>query len=245
MRSKRRSGYEKSTMRLLLAVLLVAALATTVFANAVEPPGMVIYVPNAPRDLELTVEKTDHWSAERLDGLWDCYYRTYGTSVGRGDLVLQVQTGGTSFEVSIPRDATLGYCNLLTLDLQKQTLTVGEPWWRQPLLIGLRVLLTLVLEAAVLWCFGYRSKRSWVVFLVVNLLTQASLNIYVLDAVLYGSYSWTYAYVLMEAVIFLTEAVVFSLLLKEKKRRRGVACALAANGVSMAVGGMIICLLPV
>lgn len=52
------------------------------------------------------------------------------------------------------------------MDLQKGTLTAGQKLGRAPLLVALRVVLTFLIEGAVLFLFGYRQKRSWLVFLV-------------------------------------------------------------------------------
>ena len=70
------------------------------------------------------------------------------------------------------QDTGAYYNNLCVLDLQSRTLTAGQPWWRQPLLVFLRVALTLLLEGIVFFLFGYRQKRSWILFFLANGLTQ-------------------------------------------------------------------------
>ena len=37
--------------------------------------------------------------------------------------------------------------------------------------------LTLLLEGALFWLFGYRLRRSWLVFLLANLITQGAVNV--------------------------------------------------------------------
>lgn len=236
---------KNSVFRMLLILMLLAALSTTVFANATEPPGMLVYVPDAPEDLVLTVDSVSNWRTERIDRWGESYFRTFTGDEIQPGTVMRVETGGTSFEVLIPEEAARGYCDLVTLDLEKQTLTVGEPWWRQPLLVTLRVLLTLVLEGAVLWVFGYRQRKSWLAFLIVNLVTQAALNIAIVRQIRFSTYGWTASYIAMEALIFTVESVAFAFLLPEKSRKRGAVCALAANAASLVLGGLLLTWLPI
>ena len=85
---------------------------------------------------------------------------------------LRMWNGEESFSLPIDPEGFSRYNNLVTLDVAGKRLLYGQPWWRQPLLIFLRVSLTLVLEGLVFLIFGYRQKRSWLVFLLVNLVTQ-------------------------------------------------------------------------
>ena len=100
-------------------------------------------------------------------------------------MTLTASFGGET--LSIPLDPEIlsrntgsYYNNLCVLDLTAGTLRWGVPWWRQPLLVALRVGLTLALEGLVFLLFGYRTKRSWGVFLVVNLITQLGVNLILL-----------------------------------------------------------------
>ena len=125
----------------------------------------------------------------------------------------------------------------------------GQPWWRQPLLVALRVLFTLVLEGLVFFLYGYRRKRSWAVFLTVNLITQLAVNLVVQSlAALSDSYmalvNGMFLYTPLEIAVLLVEMAVFALLLKERRRRRAVGCAVVANLSSWALGGFFLMALP-
>lgn len=97
---------------------------------------------------------------------------------------------------------------------------------------------TLVVEGILLWLFGFRSRRSVAVFLIVNLVTQAALHILVGSAIL--SVGAHYLYYLMlvpvEVLILLVEAIVYGLLLRDQKPGRRVGYAVCANLASYAAG---------
>ena len=136
-----------------------------------------------------------------------------------------------------------GYRTLMTLDYTNQILSIGQAPWRQPLLTILRITLTLQIEGTVFWFFGFRGKRSWLVFLAVNLLAQGWLNIVINSYAFHGGY-WVLSYILMEFGIFLAECIVLPLLIKEKRKLRSVLCALAANAASLIAGIFLIGHLP-
>ena len=97
---------------------------------------------------------------------------------------------------------------------------------------------TLVVEGILLWLFGFRSRRSLVVFLAVNLVTQAALHILLGSAILSVGAHYLYYLLLLpvEILIWLAEAVAYGLLLREQKPGRRVGYALCANLASYAAG---------
>lgn len=249
----------KQYLSLLLALPLLLCLLCprTAFANSGEPPCFTVLVCNAPEDLSVTLvlgdETVEPVLLKRERQAWESYYRFYyGMSEWAREheeewlenAALLVETGETQYTCAIPSEAFNVYNNLLTLDVKGQVLTEGQPLWRQPLLVGLRVALTLVLEGLVFFLFGYRSRRSWAIFLAVNLVTQALLNIAIAGTAFRSGY-WVFLYGFGEALIFAAETAVFALTLREHGRGRGALCALTANAASLAVGGWVIANLPV
>lgn len=233
---------------LILAALLVMALPVTALANSAEPPGMVILALNAPEDMTLTLELETGTPvlSDQNRIQWESHYRFY-YYLDMEDLavaVIRVESGGQSFTCTLPEGVDDGYNNVLTLDFEERSLTLGEPAWRQPLLIGLRLSLTLLIEAVVLWLFGFRAKRSWITFLIINLVTQGLLNISIAGGSLSGGY-WVVFYYLAEILIFIVETTAFPLVTKEKKAVRRVLAVLAANAASLLLGGWLIANLPV
>ena len=187
--------------------------------------------------------------------LWEGYYRFYGRwdidPEGLTGARLVAETGGESFALPIDPTGFARYNNLITLDVGARTLTQGQPWWRQPLLVVLRVALTLALEGLIFYLWGYREKRSWIVFLMVNLVTQFGVNIAILCFLPAASrtYDAMWAKVLlygpMEVLVILLEAIALPLLLKEQRKRTAVGCAVMANILSWFLGSVLLSVLPV
>lgn len=252
---------KKKVLCIIAAVVFCLAVPVGALANSAEPPCVTVLVLAPPGDLELTIEfdsaqdeEPQRLSGERL--LWEGYYRFYGRwnvdPEGLTGAKLVVETGGESFALPIDPTGFARYNNLITLDVGGRQLLYGQPWWRQPLLIFLRVSLTLVLEGLVFLIFGYRQKRSWLVFLLVNLVTQLGVNLCIycvasptaLEPYAALIYLGLLLYTPMEILVLAAEAIAFSRLLKEHRKRRAVGYAFVANLFSWALGGALLAVLP-
>ena len=106
-----------------------------------------------------------------------------------------------------------------------------------------RIALTLVSELLLAYlAFGYRGGRLYLMLAIVNLITQIALNLTVNIQKFYnGQYAYTSYYVLVEALIFITEAAVYYFAiprLSKKTASKWVAAAYAicANSVSLILG---------
>lgn len=251
---------KKKALRVLATVVFCLALPWPASANSAEPPCVTVLVLAPPGDLELTIEFDSAQGEEpqRLSGdrmLWEGYYRFYGRwdidPEGLTGARLVAETGGESFALPIDPTGFARYNNLITLDVGARTITQGQPWWRQPLLVVLRVALTLALEGLIFYLWGYREKRSWIVFLMVNLVTQFGVNIAILCFLPAASrtYDAMWAKVLlygpMEVLVILLEAIALPLLLKEQRKRTAVGCAVMANILSWFLGSVLLSVLPV
>ena len=97
---------------------------------------------------------------------------------------------------------------------------------------------TLIIEGILLWLFGFRAKRDWLVFLIVNLVTQAGLHLWVAEnLVVNGSSAFQYLVLIVaEVPILFLELAVYVFLLKEHSRLRRAAYAACANVASYALG---------
>lgn len=254
---------KKKAFVLCLSLLFCLLLPLPASANSAEPPCLTIVVQRPPEDLSLTVEFDNGLSLKpvelfRESKSWEGYYRLYyhgsdfrdngPESLNGAQLV--VNTGEETFSLPIDPTGFSRYNNLMSLDLSSRTLTAGQPWWRQPLLVFLRVILTLLLEGLVFFLFGYRQKRSWVVFLLVNLVTQLGVNLVILLLAPAATLSLTiwmgfFLYTPMEILVLLIEMMAFSLLLKEHRKRRALGYAALANLFSWLLGGVLLAQLPV
>lgn len=244
--------------RLLAALVLVFLLAPMAAANSAEPPCLTVVVTGAPSDLSLTLEFTGYSLSNGTPAVfepdlelraWERVYRFWGGWFSLPDEAmehaqLRLSAGDDSFTCPIPSSALGGYNRLLSVQYNTRTLQSDAALvWRAPLLVAMRVVLTLALEGLVLYLAGYRQRRSWIIFLVVNLITQGLLNLAV-----QGPNSMYTAYLVLmfgEPLVFLLEMIIFALALRERSHLRAAATSLLANLLSLAAGGAMLLYLPI
>ena len=94
------------------------------------------------------------------------------------------------------------------------------------------------------YLFGYRRKESWLIFLIINLLTQGVLNIW-----LNGSFTPLDSYIIFslvfgEILVLIIEMIAFLILVKEHHRLRIALYVIIANLLSLIAGGYLITVLP-
>ncbi|MBU5456884.1 hypothetical protein [Oscillibacter sp. MSJ-31] len=101
---------------------------------------------------------------------------------------------------------------------------------------------TLLIEGVLLLAFGYRSRRSWLVFLLVNLVTQGGFALYLAVTVLnHGVSGWSLLFYLpIELIITVVESLLYRRLLTERSWERAVGYAIVANVCSATVGLLLI-----
>lgn len=98
---------------------------------------------------------------------------------------------------------------------------------------------TLIVEGVIFWLFGFRERRSWLVFTVVNVATQAGLHLAVGSTLTMSGWHFLNYFLLMlipELIIWAVEAAAFACLVHEHDRYQRVGCALLANIASFAAG---------
>lgn len=253
---------KKKVLCIIAAVVFCLALPVPALANSAGLPYLTILVENPPAGLELSLtvesegtQKTYPIEGERI--LWEGCYRFYNhlwspwaaEDAAQPTAVLQVDTGEESFSLPVEPQGFSFEGNVVTLDLRNQRLLYDQPWWRTPLLIGLRMVLTLALEGAVFWLFGYRQRRSWAVFLLVNLFTQGAVNLALHLLIPTGTDYFVvlglFFYTPMELLVLVVEIVAFRLLLRERTKGRAAGCAAVANLLSWGLGGLLLACLPI
>lgn len=234
----------RSTLIVMLTVFTFMAAATACYGNSAEPPSILIIVPNAPDDLEISISAGDTFiKANKTDKVIEKYYTFYSRDLRTTtDYTFKISTGGTSYNISIEEPLTK-YNNIYTLNLKSQTLTPGKLLSRSILLVSMRIILTLIIEAIVFWLFGFRSKRSWIAFLVINLITQGTLNIFINGSSPLQGYI-IFGLVFAEIFIIIFELIAFLAAIKEY-RWRTVFHVIIANLLSLFAGGYIITVLPI
>lgn len=234
----------KKLLLLVLLIIIISCVITPVsYANAAEPPSILIIVPNAPTDLEISIGP-DNIKAHRTDKVIESYFTFYRYDLKTADYTLQVTTGGQTFEITL--NAPLNsYNNIFTLDLKGQTLTPGKSLSREISLPSLRIILTLIIEAAVFYLFGYRKKKSWLIFLVVNLITQGVLNVWLSSSITPLESYIIFSLIFGEILVFIVEMIAFLIFINEHSRLETALYVIVANVASLFAGGYLITHLPV
>ena len=143
--------------------------------------------------------------------------------------------------------------SLFTVDLSGEgELVLERSYHYGPEILSflIRAALTIALELAVVWLFGYREKRQLAFLALVNGATQIGLNLYLsLTAYHQGSLAFTASYLLGEVLVTAAEAFLYANLLprcSEKRTGKGLAVsyALASNLLSFGAGMLLAHLIP-
>ena len=230
---------------IILSAFILISVISVCYGNSAEPPSIIIIVGNAPDDLEISIGSGNSYAkANKTSNLIESYYTFYSRDLKADDgYIIKVSTEGSTFEISLEEPLS-AYNNIYTLDLKNQKLTPGKTLPRSVLLVTLRISLTLLIEAVMFWLFGFRNKKSWIAFLVINLITQGALNIWI------NGFSPLKGYIIVSLVfgeinVFIFEIIAFLAILKEQRRIKTFLYAIIANLLSLFAGGYIITVLPV
>lgn len=234
---------KKSVLLIFCISVFFLVFAVVSSANSAEPPSIVIIVNNPPENLSISLEDT-MTKAIVYKKAWEAQYSFYSRDL-RGDsshtLIVSNDTDSDYYKIDVPVQS---YRNIYTLDIKNKIITPGIHPLRSVILVSLRVFLTLLIEGCIFWLFGFRGKKSWVLFLVINLVTQGALNLWL------DSFAITQSYLILalfvgEVLVFITEIALFSIAVKEYKVLRRIVYTLSANTASLVAGGFLITLLPV
>ena len=210
-----------------------------VYANSAAPPSLTIVVLNAPDEIEI-YSADGNEKAHREFSLSDTLFRFYEGETFQNAIVIRAEGRETLFE--LPAENISGYDKYAVLDYKTMELSVGQPAWRAPLLIFLRVSFTLIIEGVIFLLFGFRTKRDAAVFLAINILTQAALNVIILTET--NTAFLMVELIFLEIIIFIIEAVAYCLIFTERSKAERVVFSFIANLASLFIGGAAIYLLP-
>ncbi len=150
--------------------------------------------------------------------------------------IILVTKSGESWVSGVLHRATLQ--SSATVDWAARIANAPSPAMAYALQFLCTLLPTLLIEGLLLFAFGYRSKRSWLVFLLVNLVTQGGFAVYLAVTVLnHGVSGWSLIfYIPIEVIITLVELLLYRRLLTEKNKARAAVYAIAANLCSAVLG---------
>ena len=214
------------------------------YGNAAEPPSLMIIVANAPEDLEISIGKDDTYTDAKVivKVIEKYYYFYYRDTKEISDYILNVKTNNLEYEVSFEKPL-YSYQNIYSLNLDSQTLIPGKSMSRSITLVSMRIIITLIIEGIVFWLFAFRQRRSWKIFLIINLITQGALNIWINSLFPIQSYLFI-GLIFLELLILIAESIVILLKIKEHRKGRKLLYVISANLLSLVAGGYILTILP-
>ncbi len=179
---------KKLLVLLLVAVLFLTGPSAQAYAiGPYLPPALTMIVYGAPQDLQIVfhIVKEEGSAMVVLEPerrLWETAYRFrreaaweltrwYGNAYDLQDTEIEFISGGESRRIPFPTELVSEHDlnDYITLYYNSGKMTRGFAPWRAPLLIGLRVLLLLAVKSLVFWLMGYRLKKSWLRFALINL----------------------------------------------------------------------------
>lgn len=236
-----------------LCTLLIMFLAifyffpTIAYANSAEPPALIVIMKNAPEDVSVSIISADTMKeGHQRKAAWETYYAFYNRDIGNNtEITLRVSGNSINYDKIIGKQYLTGYNSIVTLDFSRQTITAGKLLSRSILLVGLRVLFTLVIEGGIFFLFRFRDKKSWISFLIMNLVTQGILNVVLNGASPLASSYLILNLIFMELFVFVAEIIGVLVFIKEHGRFRRVSYVLVANLASLILGGYLITVFPV
>lgn len=235
----------------LLAVLILLSCGSAL-ANSAEPPALVLLVSGAPEDFSLSARMGDtQLTLSPQKTAWETYYVLYYHSMPPSKshsieeaITLDIHANGGAFTLHIAPEEIQLYNTTFTVNLKNKTLEPGISRVRTAMLVVLRVVLTLLIEGLCFYLFGFREKRSWIAFLLINLVTQGLLNISLTGSGPLAPYLLL-GLIIAEALVLIAEFIAFLFAVKEHKRLRRMLYVLTANVLSLVLGGLLITYLPV
>jgi hypothetical protein len=221
---------------LVCLLLLLAFLNTQVcYANPVSPPSIVILVTNPPPDLKITSDSIYVPGEFGKHTLLETSFYFYNDSHKPLTTVkFTVTTGGKTFIVEAQPK---GYISTFTLDLDDQTLKPGKSLSVFFVTTTFKVILTLITEGLLFYLFGFRKKKSWLVFLAINIVTQVALSIW-LNILSNPAriYSKNGKIIITEIIVIVVETIALILLTRERSILRTMLFVIAANILSLIAG---------
>lgn len=229
---------------ILLVICILITIPNFSYGNSAEPPSILIIVPNAPRDLEVSMKINNSIVKGRkvnklIENQYTFYYREIKMAPA---YILTIETGDHQYGIPFEKPIT-AYNNVYTLNLDTQTLAIGKLPSRSVILVSIRVILTLLIEGAIFFLFKFREKASWTAFLMINLMTQGALNLWI-NGFRPNGYV-ILVLIFAEIIILIAEMVLFPIWVKEHSKARKSAYVFISNIASLFVGGYLITILPI
>lgn len=251
---------------LLLAVTLLAALPVEAAADMgpfyARPPALTFLVYGAPKDVQMRIimhrrNETFSVPVELETRLWEKQFRLYRESVWQirewfgnaydfKDAELVFIDASGERHIPIPEGMLKARADeeYLTYYYRSGTLKYGLPLWRAPLLMSMRILLAIAIEAFFFYRAGFLLPVSWLKFFLINVFTHGLLALLCNGWI--NVQPGVYAlYFIALFLAFTLETVLFLLIVDEQDSNKTMNFLAKANLVSMAATFFLIFKVPI
>ena len=102
----------------------------------------------------------------------------------------------------------------------------------------LRIIISIAIEGFIFYLFGFRKKSTYIIFSILNIVTQVALTLGTIYSYYRGdtSYGTVFIFIGGEFLVFAGEMLILTLLIREKKLYQRTAVVFLANLLSMILG---------
>lgn len=229
----------------ILAFLCLAAVCVTLSSCSPlpPPPSFIIIVPKASTDLEMSLIPENINPYLRKDTVFESYFCFASNHFQSINNSLRVTSSQKTFEITIESPLKPN-SNIFTLDMENQTLTSRDNTSRSARLVFLMIFIFLILGAIIFYLFSFRGKKSWMMFLIISLITQGALIIPINE-----TFNPIYNFmgiqlIIGELLIFAVEAIAFSYLVAEHSLARKTLFVATSNFLILIAGSYLGNILP-
>lgn len=218
----------------LFAFLLVFSFSVPALANSPVPPDLAVYVEDAPEDLEMALTfngKEEQCDLKLKENVY-CFY--FSNALREENVVLRVSAGGKEYSLDVDAKMFRNGADL-SFASGEPVLTARPATTLAGVLLNVGV--TLVIEFIILLIFGYRKGRTFLIFLIANLITQGLYNAYLCFPISDKTL------LIAEAVIILIEGCIYCFTFREHTKERAWIYAVTANIASAVIGTIVMLLI--
>lgn len=137
--------------------------------------------------------------------------------------------------------ARYAFTSYYTVDLTANSLVLENSYnyQREILELVVRIVITLVIEMLVALLFRYKTKKAYLTIFGANLITQIVLNVILNLQIYYNGLfilSTGFIYLVAEIIVFILEALIYMLVIRNRSKTINITYALVANALSFILG---------
>ncbi len=251
-----------SILLLILMTLLLLAVPVEAVLVPYHAPTLTLLSSNAPRDLEMEihihrVKSQVTVPMQKKTVAWEQQYRLfreavftisawYGNNVDLRDAELIMTTGGETKTVVLPRDVTdrMTGNDVLVYNYKKGTFHLGDPFWRGPLMLIMRILVAVAIEVLFFRLRSFFRGRSLAVAALSTAVTYTPLNLW--------TYNWLnmdnraiVPYIVFFFMVMVAQIVINVLFIDEDTRDKVTGVTIQATFCAIVSNVLMLTLLPV